>query len=119
MQITLTSSDIPQNLDDWMVTTGDSIDLVNVGHSGGPHHLEFHLVNPVFSEMTYVGPPGDSPVLDSFPATDLLYVTKTRSGATKGTHYAHYDLSSPSLLGLGWAGSTCRYDCGCLLPFEP
>ncbi len=105
-QITITSSGIPQNIGDWVVSTADSVSILNVGHEGGPQHWEFQLVNPSRSETTYVRPVGDSPVLDSFPSTNLLYSTVFDTvdvaDTVRITHYAHQNLSGSSLSGLGW-----------------
>jgi len=101
-QITITSSDVPHTIGDWMVSTGDSVPQVTIGLAGGPQHWEFQLVNPCAVETTRIRPIDESPVLDSFPTANLLYVTETAFDPVGGTHYTHYDLSPSSLLGLGW-----------------
>jgi hypothetical protein len=101
-QISITSSDVPHTIGDRLVSTADSVSQVRVGHAGGPQHWQFQLVNPCEVETTYIRPVGESPVLDSFPTTNLLYVTVTAFDTLGGIHYAHYDLSRSSLQGLGW-----------------
>lgn len=101
-QITITSSDIPHNVGDWTVSTGDSVSEVNVGHEGGPQHWEFQLVNPCVAETTYIVSAGNSPALDSFPATNLLYQTAV-DDTLKMTSYAHSNLSDAAFSSLGRA----------------